>query len=433
MKLLFVFCLFCGAAASAADDAISVLRQIRKTAVEAINKSDNYICAQDLSRFYYIAQSSAMACRQPPAIPPTPLRVQDRLKLDVAVSQGAEIYSWHGEHKFSANSVGDVVREGPISSGSFNGYLRNIFGERNITFIYKGRSTVAGVDLYKFDYRVPQAASHYDMQAGKEFVIAPFHGSFSAKADDFELYSLTVTADGDQIPPKSDICAAETRLTYQLVKISDHDSLLPASFDLFIGGRSGIFTESKGKYTECHAYTGESTVHFDTDDTAKVAAAAPELESEPLRSGIILQIALRGQLDEDSVYAGFPVEAVLVRDVKIKKGEILMRGAKLRGTVTNFRVFHEPEHQVTMKIEFNSVTDGKKLYLCNAVHSVDLAVSTGFSGGGGRHRGGMAPMQVNASQEADEGTMTFHTPHMHLDQKFTSTFITVNHSDLEER
>ncbi len=410
-----------------------MLRQIRQTVAAAIARSDNYICAQDLSRFYYVVPSSNMSCHQPPAVPPAPLRVQDRLKLDVAVSEGSEIYSWHGEHKFSATSVGEVVREGPISSGSFNGYLRNIFGgDRGITFVYQGRSTFDGVDLYHFDYQVPLAVSHYELQAGKEFILTPFHGSFSAKAGSFELYSLTVTANGDQIPPKSDICASETRLTYQLVKISNHDSLLPASFDLLIGSRTGIFTESKGSYSECHEYAGESTVHFDMDDTGKGTAAAPELASEPLRPGLYLQIALRGELDEDSVYAGLPVEAVLVRDARIAKGEKLMRGATLRGTVTSFRVFHQPAHQVEMKIEFNSVTDGRKLYLCNAVHYVDPAFQSDFSGGG-RRRGGMSPVRMNGRVEAADGTLTFNTPHMHLDKSFTSTFVTVSHSELEER
>lgn len=431
MRLFFAFCLFSAAAAHAAEDASAVLLRIRQTVATAVSRSDNYICAQDLSRFYYIVSNSAVACRQPPAVPPAPLRVQDRLKLDVAVSEGSEIYSWHGERKFSAGSVGEVVREGPISSGSFSGYLRNIFGDHDATFIYKGRSPVDGVDLYHFDYQVALAASHYELQAGKAFVLAPFHGSFSAKAADYELYSLTVTANGDQISPKSDICASTTRLTYQLVKMSSHESLLPASFDLLIGARSGIFTESKGSYSECHEYTGESTVHFDFDDAAKETAVAPELESEPLHPGLYLQIALRGQLDEDTVYAGLPVEAVLVRDARIKKGEKLTRGATLRGTVTSFRVFHQPTHLVEMKIEFNSITDGKKLYMCSAIHGAEFAFQPGFSGV--RRRGSVPPPQLNMPEQPADGTLTFNTPHLHLDKSFTSTFVTVSHSATEER
>lgn len=208
------------------------------------------------------------------------------------------------------------------------------------------------------------------MQAGKGLVRAPFHGSFSAITGNYELYSLTVTATGDQIPQKSDICAAETRLTYQMVQMANHQSLLPASFDLLIGNRDGIFTDSKGRFSGCREYTGESTVHFDIDDTAKAHAAPVELQSDPLKPGIYLPIALRGEIDEDSAYAGLSVAAVLVRNVKVKKSLVLSRGAALRGTVTRFQIFHQPVHMVAMRIEFNSISDGKRLFLCNASHEV---------------------------------------------------------------
>ena len=210
MWFLRVLCLLLPSVLCAADDWHQALHRIRQTVDIAVGRSDNYICVQDLARFYYLAPTSAMACRQPPAIPSVPKRVEDRLKLDVAVSQGSEIYSWHGEHKFSASSVGDVVRQGPIASGSFNGYLRNIFGERGVVFIYRGRSTLNGTAMDNFEYEVPLAASHYEIQSGKAFEVAPFHGSFSARTDTSELYSLTVTANAEDVSLKASICSAQT-------------------------------------------------------------------------------------------------------------------------------------------------------------------------------------------------------------------------------
>lgn len=431
MRLLVVLAVFCARLLSADEDSDEVLRHIRQKVVEAIGRSDNYICSQDLSRFYYMGDHENQTCRQPPAVPPVPMRVQDRLKLDVAVSNGSEIYSWYGAHRFSADNVGQVVRDGPISSGSFNGYLRNIFGDNGVIFYYKGREKRDGIDLYLFDYKVALEVSHYQLQAGKGFLRCAFHGSFAAKADTFDLYSLTVTANGDQIPDKTDICAAETRLVYQVVKIGDHNSLLPASYDLLLGGRNRVFTESKGIYSECHEYKGESTVHFDDVDVP--AGATPtELESEPLRAGLYLQIGLRGVIDEDSTYAGLPVEATLVRDVKLKKGEMLERGAVLKGTVTRFQIFHQPAHQVKISIEFNSITDGRKIYLCNAIHDVMATFSPGFSGAG-RGRRGMPNVQMSQEHDPSDGSLEFVTPHLHLDKHFTSTFVTVNHSEFAEQ
>jgi hypothetical protein len=163
---LVALCLALPLSLRAEDDWHTILHQIGHAVAEAIDQSDNYICAQDLSRFYYTQVKPEITCRQPPELPAVPMLLQDRLKLDVAVSQGSEIYSWHGEHKFSASTVGEVVRQGPISSGSFNGYLRNIFGERGVDFQFKGRSKSKGIELFDFDYQVPLAASHYQIQEG---------------------------------------------------------------------------------------------------------------------------------------------------------------------------------------------------------------------------------------------------------------------------
>jgi hypothetical protein len=430
MRLLIALCLFCAGASNAAEDWLLTLQNVRQKVIEAIGRSDNYICMQDLSRFYYDVSNPALACRQPPAVPYTPPRLQDRLKLDVAVSQGSEIYSWHGDNKFAATTVSQVVREGPIASGSFNGYLRNIFGERGVSFTYRGLSKINGLDLYSFDYEVPLAASHYQVQAGKHFVLTPFHGSFSAHAGNFLLYSLVVTADEDKLSQKTDICASETRLVYQSVRIGSHDSLLPASFDLLIGGQEGSFTESKGLYSACREYTGESTLHFDIDDTEKDVAGPAKLESEPLRSGIYLRIALRGQIDEESAYAGMPVEAVLVHAAKIGKGITLPRGAELRGVITRFQIVHRPAHAVVMKLEFNSITDGKTLYLCSAIHAVIPTSPLGFPVG---RRGSMPVRGMNQLNEPSDGSMVFNDSHVHLDKSLTSLFITVDRSESDAR
>jgi hypothetical protein len=416
MRFLLALCLVLPFALRAEDDWHTILHQIGQTVANAVNQSDNYICAQDLARFYYTGVKQDMTCHQPPELPAVPMLLQDRLKLDVAVSQGSEIYSWHGEHKFSAANVSEVVRQGPISSGSFNGYLRNIFGERGVQFQFKGRSKIKGLELFDFDYLVPLAASHYQIQSEKQFERAPFHGSFAARTDTFELYSLVVTADGDKLSPNTHICAAETSLTYQMVKIADHESLLPASFDLLIGSRNGVFTESKGSYSVCHEYKGESTVSYDSDDNG-VVAKPPELQTEPLNTGLVLPIVLRTEIDEDTAYAGLPVEALLQHDVKIRKGEKLLRGATLRGTVTQFEIYHLPVHSVSLKLEFNSITDGQKLYLCDATHHVLQTVLQPIGGRGRR----MVPMP---SGDPVDGSLIFHVKHLHL-SRYDTEFITV--------
>lgn len=257
-------------------------------------------------------------------------------------------------------------------------------------------------------------------------VRTPFHGSFTALAGTFQLYSLTVIADNSEIPRSSDICAAQTKLTYQIVQIASHKSLLPASFDLLVGSRSGLVTDSKGRYSGCREYTGESTLRFDVDATTEGVAAAPQLQSEPLKPGIYLPIVLRSVIDEDSAYAGLPVEAALSHNVKVNKNLVLSRGAILHGTLTRFQIFHQPTHLVAIQIEFNSLSDGDRLYLCNATHEVEQTLIQAPGGVGGRRRMPM-PTSVQAGNgQDDDGTLLFSDQHVHLDKGFTSLFTTVS-------
>ncbi len=127
--------------------------------------------------------------------------------------RGAEIYSWHGENKFSSSSVGDVVRTGPISSGGFVGFLQNIFLTPGVLFSYSGRASINGVTTESFQYTVPLAQTGYHVQAKNGKPAVPFHGSFSVNANDLQLISLEVIA--DDIPADSSVCSAETEMNYQ--------------------------------------------------------------------------------------------------------------------------------------------------------------------------------------------------------------------------
>src|SRR4051794_3403859 len=127
--------------------------------------------------------------------------LRDRLRLDVAVSEGREIFSWHGGKSFSSKGIGDVVRSGPISSGSFIGYLQNIFFNSGVQIRFAGHTSRTGEDSYIFDYVVPRGSSRYQIANGKKRWVVPFHGRFTGSGTNFELTSLQITA--DEVPPES--------------------------------------------------------------------------------------------------------------------------------------------------------------------------------------------------------------------------------------
>jgi hypothetical protein len=55
------------------------------------------------------------------------LIVRNRLRLDVAVVDGAETFSWAGARQFETSHVEDLVKSGAAGSGEFISYLTSVF------------------------------------------------------------------------------------------------------------------------------------------------------------------------------------------------------------------------------------------------------------------------------------------------------------------
>ena len=334
---LLLICSFTIFAQTAPRPWHETLTQIRKNVALQIVRADNYICVQDLTRTYYTTATSMAPCEQPPHVPDGQPALKDRLRMDVAVSEGNEIYAWHGEKTFSSKGVMDLVQHGPVSSGGFTGYLRNIFVSAGIEFTYHEPTNFGGQRMYLFDYRVPEKVSRYQIKAGDQMVIIPFHGSFTARADTLEIETLVVTADSGAIPPNAELCSIQATVTYKIAHISSTDSLIPSAFDMIYGSSRGrTITASHGEFSQCRQYLGESTVRFDAEEPAG-ADKVVSIEAASIKPGIVLRIALATPIDSDTAYAGMHVEGALAHPAKIGNGVVLPAGTTVEGLITRLR------------------------------------------------------------------------------------------------
>jgi hypothetical protein len=394
------------ASCMAADDPKQLLSSIKQKVVEQISKTANYTCVETLDRAYYRDTGFELAIHGPAAIiKPTNELLHDRLRLDVGVSEYKEIYSWHGSPTlFSSSEVADVVRTGPISSGQFIGYLRNIFLSPGIAFTYEPSGDT---DLYRFNYDVPPLVTRYQVYAtGGGFVIAPFRGSFTVHKSNLQLASLEVSP--YNVPFNSSIQSASTEVKYQLTRLSGRDALIPASFVLQLEDESHIFTVSSGEFSGCHEYGAESTLRFDLPDTPEAApAAAPIASPEPvLPPGLELHIALSSGIDDETSYTGDSVTGVLLDQVRAGP-DIIPRGAVVSGVLTQLETHFRPQRYCKVKIEFRRITFGKRAYRMRALHqatSKDMHVLSALYGA-----------TIEASfDELRDGTILIDSSHVRL-------------------
>jgi len=390
---------------TAAQEPAEILGRIRHNVDAQISRSANYTCVSTIERNYYVISSASQACSSL-LVKDRKLSLRDRLRLDVAVSRQAEIFSWHGENNFTSGSVAEVVRGGPISSGGFIGYLMNIFTEPNIRISYVGESN----HVYNFQYNVPLAHSKYQTLTSKGYARIPFHGSFSADQDTFQLKELVVT--GDDFPAVSDICFAESRIGYQITQISGGDSLIPAQTVLTIGNRvTNMFTESHGSYSQCREFKGESMLALDATGAPSKAAPAHPAATQKLGAGKLLRIKLTTPIDDRTSFTGDRVEGVV---------EGPWQKATVRGVITELLTRYDPTLHYRLKIEFEQMTADGQVYSLHALHK-----PTGKEADKLYFLYGPS-LPVEVQQEISHGTMIFYAKHLRLKPGFIGEWETVD-------
>ncbi len=264
LKLVFSlsFAIACSGAEIAAQEAFN---RAQEKIARQLSAVANYTCVLTVDRSMYVERKRReTGCAGSDRASEKPF-MHDRLRLDVAVSEGTEIFSWHGGRKFSSAGVNEIVKSGPISSGSFVGYLRNILFTPGVAIHLDKAGTTD--KSYKFNYYVPFNKSAYEVKGRRGDFIVPYHGSFALRSDTFELQSLSVNT--SDIPRAAEVCSADTDISYQNLEIAGKSLLIPSAFQLHLLDTHSLDAWSQSEYTQCREFRGESTIRFNFDDSAQ--------------------------------------------------------------------------------------------------------------------------------------------------------------------
>lgn len=401
------------------DNWREILDRVRENISQQVAKSTNYTCVEVVDRTSFRSSLGLLPGCTHESKPPVRTKIMhDRLRLDIAVSQGKEIFAWHGQSRFSGSStIDDVVRGGTVSSGEFIGFLANIFLHSGVRFDYTGEAVVNGLRMYSFNYTVPVSSSGYHVGTKRGKPAVPFHGSFSVRGSDFQLGSLSVIADA--IPENSQICSAETEMTYQLAKISGQNALIPSLFDLRLEDVNRRYTVCRTEYSQCHAFVAESRLRFDVADSPASGGSSEPAGEERLPAGTLLHIALRTPIDDETAYTGDPVEGILLDPVKVKAtGTVIPRKSVVNGVITTLENFDEPEHHYLLSVQFERLTWGRTTFVFRAPPQPSKLQAKKLTD----IYGGFLPADIQ--EIYDDGVFVFVSRHLHIDQRFSGYWLT---------
>ncbi len=356
----FYICAMCCAGQQPAPE--KVLEQLRKNTNQQVTKAADYTCVETVDRtdYYHSADPEPSCGPRDSSLFKQPYQ-HDRLRLDVAVASTGEMFSWHGAGEFSSTGIESVVQSGAVSSGSFIGYLRNVFSARGVSIRYGGRMRSGTQDAMTFNYDVPLQSSSQRLLVGSQRVPVPFHGSFVADLETNQLRSLTVAI--DHTPANSLVCFAEQTITYSVTQISGTAALIPHTSTLAIDSLQHQFSKTETEFSGCHAFHGESKVRYsDVEDSVAAPTASQQIEGS--LENVRLHATINTNITSESSYTGDLVRGTLRSPLKIPATEARIRkGAEVEGVITRlaFRYFPEPHYLLVISID--KIIDGNRTFL----------------------------------------------------------------------
>jgi hypothetical protein len=343
------------AAATTADsDADELFNKTRAKVLDNTRRMPRYTCVETVSRSQYLPPDSPSDCQSLVTMQrliPTRGRLMehDKLRLDVAVVESGEIFSWAGAGKFETTDVGNLTGGGASGSGEFGSFLASVFGSAPDAVRYTGLSQ----DFARYEYNVPLAKSTYHFHTNGPEKIVGYHGTFSADPADGDLHQLVVEA--DQFTPADGVCRVRHEMDYTREKIGGGDFLLPEVSTMDALYTNGTETLNETRYSDCREYVGESTIHFDDVDGAPGTAASKAL-LQPLLPKTRLLIGLSKPIRTETAAAGDAVEGILLRDVTDKKlGAIARAQDRVHGRILRLQQWMTPPPRWYVAIRFDTI------------------------------------------------------------------------------
>ena len=342
------------AAAAGLDPTVVVARATLK--VRATRRMlPNFTCVETVTRVFFRPASTLnrpcaeiLRDRQHPTLDLV-LRPwsTDRLRLDVTLTERGEIFSWAGARRFEEDAdIGRVVRNGPISTGAFGGFLIGVFDQDPAKFQFIRSFTADGRTLLEYAYRIPAAGSNYKLRlplTPDSWYYTAYSGTFQVDAATDDVVRLEV--DTDELPRSVGSCTTLSAMDYNPVRIGRSEVMLTSKMRQRWVNPNGDEAENTTVFSSCREYTGESTVTFFPEggaDSPGSAARAPAT-AQPVPAGLRLAFALTAPIDADTAAAGDPFRARLTEDLRDSRHKLLAaKGAIVEGRLIAAECFFQP-------------------------------------------------------------------------------------------
>ncbi len=229
-------------AAAGGGEAPSI-ETIRNRMAASLGRLPDYTCQMRVLRFQRWSAAAMWAA-------------VDTIELSLTVIRGQETYGAGGNRKMEITDLRALVPDGSIGEGAFAGIAQGVFGRAGPEFEYRGTKKWKGRKVYRFDYRVSQAASGYEVVEGGFTARVAYEGTFLADAETGDVLRLEMSA--VEMPEELGIDKLTNRIDYQRVALNGSNFRLPSEAEMEVTGTNGAQTLNRMKFYGCQEYRGEA-------------------------------------------------------------------------------------------------------------------------------------------------------------------------------
>jgi hypothetical protein len=303
---------------AAAD--LALLEKVRIKMVQNLMHLPNYTCLQTIERTQRRSPSRRF-------------QLIDMIRIEVALVNGRELFSWPGAGKFDEKEINEMVTGGAIGNGNFALHAKSVF-QGSPQFKYIGEESISGRKLLRWDYRVPLLSSGFRIRVGTKEATVAFHGSFWADPATLDVTRLEVEA--DDIPLDLHLLRTGNSVDYQRTDIGGASFLLPRSSELRMIDDDNTESVNSITFTSCHQYLGESKLIFsDPEESSK--PVTKQVETIVVPEDLTMNLALETPIRSGVTAVGDPVSFILKKDLKRDGVIYFEKGAVVHGRITLLR------------------------------------------------------------------------------------------------
>jgi hypothetical protein len=328
-----------------AADPAGLYQRVRQRVMDDISRLPNFTCVETVTRRIYASPAN----RQAPSCekivrgheaenPKRPLVSLDRLRLDVAIADKQEVFSWVGAARFESSDLRQLVGGGQAIIGDFGSMLLAIFAQHP-TMHFEGERKIGGQRLFEYSYQTPVDVSQYYLRVGTQQITTAYEGSvfLDPVADDV----VRVTVQSAVLPESTGYCQVAKQLDYARQRIGATDALIPHEATSWALDREGVDMSNNGAYSGCREYLGESVLNFDVPDKVQPEgpAAPSNVVSPPLTipPGLRFDCRIVTAIDSKTAAAGDRIQGVLRSPIIDTKGNVLAPlGTRVAGRLMGF-------------------------------------------------------------------------------------------------